>query len=61
MPIYIYKCSTCEAEEEILQKLEDPAPEACEECKAEGTMKRIFGVSNFQLVGDGWAKDGYSG
>lgn len=60
MPIYTYRCSKCKAEVEELQKYDDPAPEECPECGARDTLSRELGVSNFQLKGGGWAKDGYS-
>jgi len=60
VPIYVYECKECEAEMEVIQKIADPPPEACEKCEAKGTLNRKLGVSNFQLKGDGWAKDGYS-
>ena len=59
MPIYTYRCDECKADSEEIQKLGDEAPPQCPECKAEGSLKRTMGVSNFQLVGSGWAKDGY--
>jgi len=59
MPIYTYRCRQCKAEIEEIQKFDDPAPEVCPHCKAKGTLERTLGVSNFQLKGSGWAKDGY--
>jgi len=60
MPIYLYECTECSAEAEELQKMDAPPPAKCEACGKEGTLKRKMGASNFQLVGSGWAKDGYS-
>lgn len=45
---------------EEIQKLGADPPEECPECKRKGTLEKTLGVSNFQLVGSGWAKDGYS-
>lgn len=59
MPLYTYRCRQCKAEIEEIQKFDDPAPEACPKCKAKGTLERTLAVSNFQLKGSGWAKDGY--
>lgn len=59
MPIYTYRCEDCKAEIEEIQKVgADPPPE-CPKCNKKDTLKRTMGVSNFQLVGSGWAKDGY--
>ena len=60
MPVYVYECRECRGEVEEIQKLDDPPPLLCPSCKHEGTLERKMGVSNFQLVGSGWAKDGYS-
>jgi putative FmdB family regulatory protein len=60
MPIYVYECKHCEAEVELLQRLDDPPPSFCERCQSRGKMVKVLGVSNFQLKGSGWAKDGYS-
>ena len=60
MPIYVYQCSACGASVEEIQKFTDPPPEKCEECGKEKTMEKQMAVSNFELKGGGWAKDGYS-
>jgi putative FmdB family regulatory protein len=60
MPLYTYRCSKCKAEVEELQKFDDPPPPECPECKEKDSLERTLGVSNFQLKGSGWAKDGYS-
>jgi len=59
MPIYTYRCWECKAEIEEIQKFDDPAPETCPKCQCRRTLEKTFGVSNFQLKGSGWAKDGY--
>lgn len=60
MPVYVYECRECKHELEELQRIGDPAPPECPKCKAQKSLERRLGVSNFQLVGSGWAKDGYS-
>jgi len=59
MPIYVYSCGECKEEVEEIQKIDDPPPEECPKCGKKGTLRKTMGVSNFQLVGSGWAKDGY--
>lgn len=60
MPLYVFTCKVCEAEEEVLQKYTDPAPAACMKCGAADSMEREVARTSFQLKGDGWAKDGYT-
>lgn len=59
MPIYTYRCSKCKEVVEEIQKFDDPAPKKCPHCGAEDSLERTLGISNFQLKGSGWAKDGY--
>jgi len=59
MPVYLYLCRKCKREIEELQKYDDPAPPLCPECGAKDSLERIIARSNFQLVGSGWASDGY--
>lgn len=63
MPLYVYKCSKCQAEVEEIQKMDDPAPDPCPHCQAKGSLEKTMGASNFALKpgGVGWAKNGYSG
>lgn len=60
MPLYQYKCDRCGTETEDIEKFDAPKEKPCSEEKCEGTAKRQLGVSNFQLSGGGWSKDGYS-
>jgi putative FmdB family regulatory protein len=60
MPIYEYTCEDCGENVEELQKLDDPPPDPCPRCLAQGTMRKTIGKTSFQLKGGGWFKDGYS-
>ncbi|MBS0635815.1 MAG: zinc ribbon domain-containing protein [Verrucomicrobia bacterium] len=40
MPTYRYRCETCKQEEEIVQRISDPALTSCPHCHKE-TYKRI--------------------
>ena len=61
MPLYLYKCKSCGATEEVIAKMSDPAPNECKQCKAEGQMVRQLGRSSFRLKGGGWYAEGYNG
>lgn len=60
MPIYEYYCEKCTAKEEVIQKVGEPAPAVCPNCKASGSLKKSVTLSSFHLKGGGWYKDLYS-
>jgi putative FmdB family regulatory protein len=59
MPIYEYTCSQCQKVSDVLQKLNEPAPEKCPACGAEGSLSRIVSRTSFVLKGGGWGADLY--
>ncbi len=59
MPIYEYTCSECQKLSDALQKLNEPAPEHCPACGAEGTLSRVVSRTSFVLKGGGWGADLY--
>lgn len=60
MPIYEYKCSACEEEQEFNQKISDPALVTCPKC-GKDALERLVSASSFALKGSGWYADGYGG
>jgi putative FmdB family regulatory protein len=60
MPIYEYTCSECDKLSDVLQKLNEPAPERCPACGAEGTLTRVVSRTSFVLKGGGWGADLYA-
>jgi putative FmdB family regulatory protein len=60
MPIYEYECSQCHEVSDALQKVNDPAPEACPRCGAHHTLSRLVSRTSFVLKGGGWYADLYS-
>ncbi len=58
MPIYAYRCSTCGADAEYIQKFSDPPMTVCEVCG--GPLARAVTAAAFHLKGGGWYKDGYA-
>src|SRR5690606_30395752 len=59
MPIYEYNCSQCGKTQDVLQKVDAPAPEACSLCQAKGTLTKLLSRSSFVLKGGGWYSDLY--
>lgn len=56
MPIYDYLCSACDHRADILHGLNDPGPNFCPSCGAEGTMRKQFAAPAIHFKGSGWAK-----
>jgi putative FmdB family regulatory protein len=59
MPIYEYSCSNCGTTSDILQKVDEPAPERCEHCGGTGTLSKVVSRTSFVLKGGGWYSDLY--
>lgn len=53
MPLYEYDCEACGKSFEVLQKLDDPAPDACEYC-SRGPVSKRMSKTGFILKGSGW-------
>ncbi|HEU4663583.1 MAG TPA: zinc ribbon domain-containing protein [Dokdonella sp.] len=53
MPIYEFECSACHAVFDRLQKLSDPDPAECPECR-QPRVKRRLTAPAFRLAGSGW-------
>jgi len=53
MPIYAYKCSTCQHAQDVLQKMSDAPLTVCPECGA-ATFSKQLTAAGFQLKGSGW-------
>jgi len=53
MPIYEYRCTSCQAELEKLQKINDPPLVECPEC-GKDTLIKLISASSFRLKGSGW-------
>lgn len=53
MPIYEYRCSSCGADHEVLQKLSDPLLVTCPSCHKDALVKQLS-AAGFQLKGSGW-------
>lgn len=53
MPIYEYRCESCGADIEKLQKISDPPLRDCPACGKPALAKRVS-ASSFRLKGSGW-------
>jgi putative FmdB family regulatory protein len=58
MPVYEYRCTSCEKEFEYQQRMADPPMSVCEACG--GALERLISRTAFQLKGSGWYKDLYA-
>lgn len=59
MPIYEYKCLSCESHVEKMQKVSDAPLSVCESCG--GKLEKQLSLSGFQFKGAGWYVTEYSG
>ncbi len=53
MPIYEYRCSSCGADHEVLQKISEPLLVTCPACGKDALVKQVS-AAGFQLKGSGW-------
>ncbi|MBN2332711.1 MAG: zinc ribbon domain-containing protein [Deltaproteobacteria bacterium] len=52
MPIYEYRCSRCEHQFDLLQKITDDPVDVCPECG--GPVTKLVSSTSFVLKGSGW-------
>ena len=57
MPIYEYRCDTCEKVHEVIQKFSDAPLTECPECKA--SVTKMVSLGSFALKGTGWYTTDY--
>jgi putative FmdB family regulatory protein len=60
MPIYGYRCQACGHDFEVMQKMSDPAPEACPTC-GQSDVRKQLSAAGFQLKGQGWYATDFKG
>jgi putative FmdB family regulatory protein len=53
MPIYAYRCESCDFGKDVLQKISDPQLTQCPEC-GKDTFRKQVTAAGFQLKGSGW-------
>ena len=52
MPIYEYKCTKCNEQFEVMQKMSDDPLTECSSCG--GELKKLITSTSFVLKGSGW-------
>jgi putative FmdB family regulatory protein len=60
MPIYAYKCESCGAAKDVLQKISDAALSDCPAC-GQPTFRKQVTAAGFQLKGSGWYATDFRG
>ena len=60
MPIYEYRCQSCDHELEVMQKLSDPELSDCPAC-GQPELKKLISVVGFRLKGGGWYETDFKG
>ena len=60
MPIYEYRCQSCNHELEVMQKLSDPELSDCPAC-GQPELKKLISVVGFRLKGGGWYETDFKG
>jgi putative FmdB family regulatory protein len=60
MPIYAYRCSSCNFEQDVMQKMADAPLTTCPSCRAETFTKQLT-AAGFQLKGSGWYQTDFKG
>jgi putative FmdB family regulatory protein len=57
MPLYEYRCKSCEHTFEAIQKFSDRPLRKCPECS--GRLEKLISRTAFVLKGGGWYADDY--
>ena len=57
MPMYEYRCTSCEGQFELRQKFSDPPATTCPSCG--GPVEKMISQAAFALKGGGWYNEGY--
>ncbi len=58
MPLYEYKCDSCGATFEVIQRFSDPAIETCRVCG--GPVHKVLSAPAIQFKGSGWYVTDYA-
>lgn len=58
MPVYEYRCKSCENEFEVMQKITEEPEAECPVCESDN-VERLISKSTFKLNGTGWYETDY--
>ena len=53
MPIYEYRCKTCEFQDDLMLKVSAPKTLQCPSCQ-KNTFEKLVSAPSFKLSGSGW-------
>lgn len=57
MPLYEYRCETCQKTFEVIQKFSDNPLSQCPDCGK--SVEKLMSLGSFQLKGSGWYNTDY--
>jgi len=60
VPIYVYRCSRCGHQQDVLQKISDPRLTTCPACGQDSYEKQVT-AAGFRLKGSGWYETDFRG
>lgn len=58
MPVYLYRCTSCDTTLEVTHKMSDPPVETCRECG--GPTRRVFNAAGLIFKGSGFYTTDYA-
>ena len=60
MPIYEFRCESCQKTHELLMKVSDKHPTECQSC-GKGPLRKLMSQTSFVLKGTGWYATDFKG
>lgn len=61
MPIFDYKCDTCDAVFEVIQRVSEEPLEKRFGCKDDCKLRKLLSAGSFRLKGTGWYETDFKG
>ena len=60
MPIYEFQCKKCGHRFERMQKMSDPHPKDCPDCRAKNSVEQLMSAPAAHFKGSGWYATDYA-